>query len=43
MESAFMKFLKGTIAVENGFLAAGATVAGVAFVQSIATLLSWLH
>jgi hypothetical protein len=35
-------FLKRSTAVENGFLAAGATISVVAVVQSIAIVLGWL-
>ena len=42
MGTAIQKFLKSTIAVEHGFLAAGATITGVALVQSVVIVLGWL-
>jgi len=42
MGAAMSKFLKYSIAVENGFLAAGATITVVALVQSALIVLGWL-
>jgi len=42
MDTAISKVLKYSIAVESCFLAAGATVTGVALVQSASILWSWL-
>jgi hypothetical protein len=42
MESAIAKTLKYSIAVENGFLAAGATATVVAIVQSFAIVFGWM-
>ena len=36
-----MHFLKSSPAVENGFLAAGATITVVCVVQSVAIILGW--
>lgn len=36
------KFLNNSIAVENGFLAAGATITGVVLVQSVVIVLGWM-
>ena len=43
MGNAIARFLQWSIAVENGFLAAGASITLVAFVQSIVIVLSWLY
>jgi len=42
MGTAISKFLKYSIAVKNGFLAAGATITVVALVQSVLIVLGWL-
>ena len=42
MGTAISHVLKYSIAVENGFLAAGATITVVAALQSVAIVLSWL-
>lgn len=43
MGNAIARFFKCSIAVENGFLAAGATISLVAFVHSIVVVFSWLY
>ncbi len=42
MGTAISHVLKYSIAVENGFLAAGATVTAVVLVQSVVIVLGWL-
>jgi hypothetical protein len=42
MDSAISKILRYSIAVENGFLAAGATITVVALVQSVVIVFGWL-
>ena len=43
MGNSIARCLKCSIAVENGFLAAGATISFVALVQSIAIVFGWLR
>ena len=42
MGNGLSRFLKSTIAVENGFLAAGATIVVIAFLQSVGIVWNWL-
>ena len=43
MSHGITHMLKATIAVENFFLAAGATITAVTVVQSVGIVLSWLR
>ncbi len=42
MNSPIIRMATSTHAVSTGFLAAGLTVTGVAFLQSVSTLLAWI-
>jgi hypothetical protein len=42
MNSSILRLAKSTPAVQDGFFAAGLTIAGIAVVQSFAIVLSWI-
>lgn len=43
MSKAIEHILKGSIAVENGFLAAGATITFVTLIQTVGIVATWLR